>query len=68
MCVCVCVRGVILDINSQFHDYKESIDKKRSQFLINGLSKNSYTMYSDCLDAYHVQTVDDNYNCESKMM
>ena len=33
--VCVCVGGgggegggVILDINSQFHDYKESIDKK----------------------------------------
>ena len=35
---------------------------KRSQFSINGLSKNLYAMYGDCLAVYRVQTVDDNYN------
>ena len=44
---------------------KNLLTKKKS---VDGLSKNSYTMYTDCLDAYRVQTVDDNYNCESKMM
>ena len=39
--------------NSQFHNYKESCDNK-SQFLINGLSKNSYTIYSDCLAGYSI--------------
>ena len=36
---------------------------KRSQSLINGLSKNSsYTMYSNCLAACRVQAMDDSFN------
>ena len=31
---------------------------KRSQFLIHGFSKNSYTMYNDGLAVYRVRTVD----------
>ena len=42
------VEDFILGMNSQFCNYKECFDK-RSQFLISGLSKNSYTMSSGCL-------------------
>ena len=45
--------GFILGINSQFYKYKESFDQLYfGQFLINGLSYYSYTMYSDCLAVY----------------
>ena len=50
---CKCCRGFILGINSQFYKYKESFDQFYfGQFLINGLSYYSYTMYSDCLAVY----------------
>ena len=49
------VGDLILGINSQFYNYKESFDK--DQFLINGLSYNSYTMYSDSLAVYCVYSV-----------
>ena len=51
----------IIGVNSQFITIKNSFIQ-RSQFFMNDLSKNSYTMYSDCLAVYRVQTVDDNYN------
>ena len=35
---------------------------KRNQFFIEGLSKNTYTMYSDRLAVHRVQTMDDNYS------
>ena len=50
----------ILGINSHFYNCEQAFDKKKSIF-INGLSKNWYTMYIDCLAVYRFQTVGDNY-------
>ena len=57
----ILVGDFIFGINSQFYNYTGSSDERKS-VLINGLSKNSHTMYSNSLAVYRVQTVDDNYN------
>ena len=41
--------------------YKKNLLIKRSQSLIYVLSKNSHTMYNDCLAVYRDQIVEDNF-------